>query len=343
MEIFSNQLSVEEEYNNIKKLLPTYGDKLNNSYINLKNQNLLNYQLTNPDSIGNIVNAINENLKELNLIQNQMNAVNNLNQEALLKKDQLLRMENDELMKQLRELEKIQSTISNKSRLIEESNKNTLRHQRNINFLYVSILFAAALFINIIFYGFSFINSNNFTLFLILIISFYLIYAIYYYNFLYVNTSTKQLFDKSGPRLMKNIKELDDYIEQEITDTIYGNKKEWLEDNCACEDESKDSSIEVLDGGNMVSALEKPGNFYYDGSAPQQILPNENNITLKDQINWVDYSGDGNVKYIPEENLTLYDNSNYYNAKNKDKDPSLLENRYNPNELVNNSTLTSNN
>ena len=104
--------------------LQTIGSEINSDYNKLIWSNIGNYQNTNITAIPIIIKSINENLAELTLIQNQMNTKNNINQEILVKKDQLLRMKNDDLMKQLRELEVIESNIANKNRIIEQVNYN---------------------------------------------------------------------------------------------------------------------------------------------------------------------------------------------------------------------------
>jgi hypothetical protein len=76
---------------------------------------------TNDSTTSDIIQAINENLAELTLVQNQMNMDNNINQEILIKKQQLLKFKNDDLMKQLQELEIIESNITNKDKIIQSS------------------------------------------------------------------------------------------------------------------------------------------------------------------------------------------------------------------------------
>ena len=341
----------ENDINNLPRdslvnLLSTYGTEGSASYNTLKNQNIKNYEKTNTNSINNIVSAINKNLTELNLIQNQLNTLNNVNQDALLKKDQLIRLENDDLTKQLKELESIQSIIANKSRHIDQSNDIIFKQEKDIKFLYISAFFAFIIFILIILYGLTYIQVNFFTTILIVIVISYLSYSIYYYNFMYVKSSTDALFDKSRPRIYNAISKLDNYIQQEIEYDLglFNYKNEWVENNCECNDKnnSNDSNDFTDKGTEYSGSKEIPGNFYYDGTAPKQLLPSDIPLEPKDRINWVDYSGDGNPKYLPEINATLYDNNNFYNVKNIKNDPELQKHKYNPNFLVNNVTLTDN-
>jgi hypothetical protein len=105
-------------------ILQKTGENINTNYNLLKSKNINNYENTNVTAIPDIINAINENLAELTLVQNNLSTENNINQEILVKKDQLLRMKNDDLMKQLKKLEIIQSNIANKDRIIEQTNHN---------------------------------------------------------------------------------------------------------------------------------------------------------------------------------------------------------------------------
>lgn len=343
MSILSEESINNSPESNLLNLIKTDGQDGVRNYSILKNQNLQNYQKTNTNSIAYIVDAINKNLLELNLIQNQLNTLNNVNQEALLKKDQLLRLENDDLTKQLKDLESIQSVIANKSRYIDDSNHFIRKQEKDIQFLYVSIFFAIILFIVILLYSLGYIPFNFFTTLLFIITFLYICYTIYYYNFMYVKTSTDNLLDKSGPRMYDAVKKLNNYIEQEIEFDLglFNKKDDWEKDNCECEGPVPNEIIYPKDT-EYSGSKEVAGNFYYDGSAPQQLLPSDKQLDPRDRINWADYSGDGNPKYFPFGNMTLYDNNNFYNTKNLKNDPELQKNKYNPNLLVNNITLTSN-
>ena len=111
------------------------------SYVEMAGDNQLNYS-DNSSTIAELVKAINANLAQLHYIQNDQNINININQERLSKQGQLLQMQNDDMLKQLRELEIIQSNIANKNRMIDQYNIYTSDQDVNIRVLYISILLA---------------------------------------------------------------------------------------------------------------------------------------------------------------------------------------------------------
>ena len=165
------------------------------NYDKLKTSNMTNYINTNTTAIPNIVKEINNNLKELTLVQNELNKENNINQEILVKKDQLLKMKNDDLMKQLRELEIIQSNIENKNRIIEQTNDNINKQNTNINNLIISAVLAALLFIAVFLYGSGKLDKGIFSILLIIIIYCYLLLFIYTYNIFYLKDAVFSIFN----------------------------------------------------------------------------------------------------------------------------------------------------
>ena len=124
-----------EEQENEINILANNKTPLNNAYIStiLANYNGFN---SNTNSVTQIIKSINNNLAELTYIQNQLNTVNNLQQEELLKKETLLKLKNEKLMEQLRTLENIQSVIINKDSTTLYSNNinNILYKNTNIQF-----------------------------------------------------------------------------------------------------------------------------------------------------------------------------------------------------------------
>ena len=136
---------------------------INNIYDELKKpikENFSEYQ-GNATSIEDIVKAINTNLANITAIQNYSNKINNLNSEALIKKEELLKLENEDLMKQLRELESIQSTIYNKERIIEQNNASMKQEDINIRVLISCIVLAILLLISISLYGTGKLDSKK--------------------------------------------------------------------------------------------------------------------------------------------------------------------------------------
>jgi len=292
----------------------TNSSNLNNDYADLSQNN---YQ-SNNKTTADLIKSINENLSELNFIQNEMNLLSNLNQENLLKKEKLLKMKNDELMEQLRVLESIQSSISTKNRLIEQTNKNM--DNQNLNIFALSSLagFAVILFIVINLKGMGIISEGHMKLIIIAQFIILVITVIYMYNIFYFKDAIRYLFDRRRERLLNTLKKMED----KYNESTYGKEDEWIDENCDCPANSED---DVYADDNNITEIEKPGYFYYDGTAPPQIivdLPIEES-SYTQHIDWLDYSQGGKAMYNPKKNKTTYDNKQYYNY-NETNDPSIM-------------------
>ena len=296
-----------------------------------------------------IIDSINTNLAELNYIQNQLNTLNNVNQESLLKQEQLLQLENEDLMKQLKELENMQSVISNKDRMIEQTNQNIENTDINIRVLMVSILGAIILFVTVGLYYFGIIDDGKLTIIIIAIIVIYLSIVIYSYNIFYVRNSISYLSDKKIQRISDSIQDWSNKKYNELEEEIYGNKDTWVDNNCSCPATSKVADEEG-DGSQYYAntgANQTPGHFYYDGTAPPQLLvpspTHDNSGTLKQTIDWVDYSNNGTVVYNKNKNEVYSTNNEYYNYKNKNDPRNVLQHKLDKSRmLVNNTTYTKN-
>jgi len=327
--------------------LEVLGEEVNNNYLQLLLNNGYNYLNTNNSTVEELVNAINQNLAELNLIQNQLSTVNNLNQEALVKKDQLLRMENDDLMKQLRELETIQSTITNKDRLIDQTNKNVEEQNQNIKILASSITLAIILLITIVLFGYGQITMSLLILIIIIIAVLYFLLYIYSYNIFYFKDAVKMLFDRRAQRLGYELNKWSDTIKTNVNNEIDSLKQNWIDQNCLCPaSTSEESSNSQISGvGNNINEKEVTGYYYYDGSSPSQLLVPEptQNMGLNEKIDWVDYSPDGNSKYNARLNKTININNNYYNYNGNNDPVNIQLKELEESELVvNDQTYTGN-
>ena len=339
----------QTDVNSYMNQLGVFGEEVNSSYIGLMYNNLNNYYSTNDSTVEELVNAINQNLAELNLIQNQLSTVNNLNQEALVKKDQLLRMENDDLMKQLRELETIQSTITNKDRLIDQTNNNIQTQNLNIKILVSSIVLAIILLVAILLFGFGKITMSLLILIIIIIAVLYFLLYIYSYNIFYFKDAITMLFDRRAQKLGYELSKWSDTIKTNVSNEIDSLKQNWIDQNCLCppiiseEDSLLDSEMDGI--GNNVTEDQVVGYYYYDGSSPAQLLLPEptKSMRLNEKIDWVDYSPDGNSKYDAKLNKTININNNYYNY-NASNDPVniQLKKLEASNLLVNDQTYTGN-
>lgn len=266
-----------------------------------------------------LIKNINSNLSQLNLVQNEINVLSNLNKEALLKKEEILKLKNEELMDQLRSLEAIQSGITTKDRLIEQTNKHIENQDLNIIVLASLVGFGVILFIIINLKGLGVISEKQFTLAIIVQFIIFIVGAIYAYNIFYFKDAVTYLFDRRNLRILNQLKEM----AKKETEDLYGKEDEWIDDNCDCPFE--ENSYAYYYNGQEP---EKHGYFYYDGSSPQQLivdLPTKNDVYSEydEKINWVDYSQDGKPMYNPKTKKMTYDNKQYYNY-NKEHDPSIL-------------------
>ena len=68
-------------------------------------------------SLSNLATATNSQI-------NAYNTLNNIDSQILLKKDQLIKIKNQELNQQIKHLQDYESSIINKDRLIDETNLN---------------------------------------------------------------------------------------------------------------------------------------------------------------------------------------------------------------------------
>lgn len=320
------------------------------NYNEMASQNNNNYNETNTNAIEELVKTINQNLSELNLLQNQSNTINNLDQEALVKKEQLLRMENDDLLSQLRQLEIIQSTITNKDRLIQQTNNNVEKENKNIKVLIISIILGIILLIAIVLLNLNKINKNIFILILIAILIFYFLLYIYSYNIFYFQTSIKMLFDRKSLRLGYELNNWSESIKANINSIKDSSQQSWIDENCLCpakEPAEEEYYVEVDENNVYAKGIPgyQSGYYYYDNSSPAQLLLPEptKDMDLTQNIEWVDYSPDGNSKYYPSSNQTTTLNNNYYNY-NSSNDPVNIQLRKldEAKVLVNDKTYTGN-
>lgn len=325
--------------NNI--LLEENKETINDSYKYIQNKNIDLYHQTNPKSLSPIVKSLNQNLKKYNFIQNQYNTLNNLNQEALYKKEQLLRLHNDDLSKQLSILDTIQANISNKDKLIEQTNLSINNYDINIKISIFIIVLSIALFASVIYYGFGVISPSLLKIIFIVIMVLYVISLMFVYNIL---NFREILNKKTIQKAAYEIKYIGDKIYSDAQNQVNQLKTEWVDANCNCPvQEEGPPSIFALADNAIVKEI--PGLFYYDGTAPQQLLfppPNPFELDLTQQIIWPDYSPDGSVKYNPTSEQIEYTNKNYYNYENN-KVPTIMDT---PNEetkpLTNSVTYTAN-
>jgi hypothetical protein len=301
------------------------------------------------NSMNDIINSINENLAQLDFIQTNLNSVNNLNQEALVKQSELLKLKNEDLKKQLQNLEIIQYHINIKERLIDQTNLNTVNQDINIYLLVIEIILAFVMVFFISLYGTGKIDGKKLFLILIIIGVIYIIMYIYTYNIFSFRDAISYLSSShTNWYLGKELKEWGNAVRDDINQHKQDLKNNWIANNCDCplEEESQPVQEEYISGiGGSEYGKEMAGYFYNDHSAPAQLLvPSPDSVpTLNDKIEWVDYSANGDISYLPETNKNIYIDNHYYNYKpTQTQSQELLFELNNNGSLVNSSTRTTN-
>jgi hypothetical protein len=305
--------------------------KIINQALNYLNQN---NNINNNGSIEDITETLNSNLALLDQIQTQLSVSNNVNIDNLLKREQLIKMQNDDLIQQLRNLQNIESTIENKNRYIEQIHNNINLQQNNIYFLTFSIVLGFILFGLIIMYGMGRISNKIFMYGLIIITVIYGLYFIYFFNIFYIKSAITSLFGNNPEaRFGQAIQKWAEDIKTQTTKDIYGLEKNWINQNCNCpqEEEQQINNYIYAEDPN-VSVTQQPGYFYYDGSTPQQLLLPTPITSELENIEWVDYSQPVGNEY----NFNLNDPSNLLKYK------LSQSNRLIPNNNINTRTYTTN-
>lgn len=317
--------------------------------------------MSNSESMEYIINSLNENLSQLDYIHTQINSVNNINQDALLKRSKLIEMENEDLKSQLAELEIIQANIANKDRMIEQTNYNIMNQDLTIYVLVVASVLALFLILSIALYGYKTITAPVFGSIVSVIVVAYIILYIYSYNIFYFRDSISYLKNRKNYSLnlgheLKKWGKIKSNVNNAIESNREAVKNQWIANNCSCppEEEAEEEEAvateeeeEYSSGGGTKFEKEIPGYFYKDQSSPQQLIvpsPDPVKLKLNENINWVDYSPNGDVLYDSNRNKNLYVNTKYYNFKpintNEQKLINIVNNK--PDALTGSTTFTAN-
>jgi len=294
------------------------------------------------------IQVINLEFQNYHDIQNSLNARDNLMKESILKQDLLIKFQNDDLSHQLSMLENIESNISNKSRIIDQSNQNIKNNDTSIYVLSISIIFALLYTALVVAFGIKKIDHKKLVTGLIIVTVIYGLFLIYSYNILYLKTAFNYLEFTKKEKIANKLKEWNDNQTSSTSEALYGNESDWIAENCNCPADSGLTSTE-WDSANNFTDITK-GFFYYDGTAPQQLLiPNPVNTGIgmdpkyTSKIDWVDHSPNGNRKFYNNSNKIQTDDTQFYNYKNT-TDPSvlLLKELNKSHVLVNDETYTAN-
>ena len=308
----------ESDTSSLERIL--YDSKIDTKYQKLASNT--DYQ-DNSVSAEELVKNLNNSLTQINYVENELNLLSNNKQEILLKQDQLIQFENDELNTQINKLESVQGIIINKDRLIEEININIENQNININVLIYIIILAIILLIVVYLYGIQKLDINKTIKIIFLLGIIFFIVVIYSYNIFYFRDAITYLFDRRMLRIGNALQNWNKTIKEDVTKKLYGSESDWIDNHCTCV-VTQDKPPVYANEANTTQT-EIPGYFYYDGTAPQQLLvplPTEEG-NYNQNINWVDYSQDGSTKYNPKTQRTTYENKNFYNY-NAPNDPTIM-------------------
>jgi hypothetical protein len=265
---------------------------------------------------------------------NTQNRTYNINNEILVKQDQLDKIKNDELEGQLNKIKSIENTIINKDRLIEQVHINMNNNSENINILYIGIFFSIILMGVVSLYVLGKINEKLFGILVVLLILVFVIMIMYKYNILYFKTVSHFIDNRKNLAILNSVKDLGSQVRSNMQERLYGSKQDFLDDNCDCPPSQEDIYNE--EEGASVNVV--PGYFYYDKSAPKQLLvPNggdkinvstDVDTEIFDKIDWVNHD---KVMY----DTNSEESGHYQMNPNNDK-------LYTNNKLVNDITYTAN-
>ena len=178
------------------------------------------------------------------------------------------------------------------------------------------------------------INEKLFGILVVLLILVFVIMIMYKYNILYFKTVSHFIDNRKNLAILNSVKDLGSQVKSNMQERLYGSKQDFLDDNCDCPPSQEDVYNE--EEGASVDVV--PGYFYYDKSAPKQLLvPNggdkinvstDVDTEVFDKIDWVNHD---KVMY----DTNSEESGHYQMNPNSDK-------LYTNNKLVNDITYTVN-
>ena len=270
------------------------------------------------------------NTESLNI--NTQSELNNIDAQILLKKDQLIKMKNEKLNNQIRELQDYESSIINKDRLIDETNAYMEKNNVNIILISISIILSLILLCVICLYVYGKLNGSLFNIIFIVLLFCYILLFLYGFNWFYIRNIFDFFKTIKSNRLEKSVEDWSKFTKTDLQRKLYGDRTEWNEKNCDCEEQKK-----VYSDQDNVSVKNIPGYFYYDGNAPKQLIIGNNNektIVGGQEVN------------VGTDDNPIYDKIQWVDHDKRSSDDigvyELNRNNNTTSALVGNSTFTSN-
>lgn len=268
----------------------------------------------------NELRASSENLEDTTQNLISQNQQYNTNNEIMVKQDQLNKIKNDRLNKQLENLNELEHNIINKDRLIEQTNKVNENNDKNIYTLYVALGLSIIIFIGIVSHSLGKLNDKIFTALISVVLVIFVCIVMYTYNIAHFADMVNFIDNRRNLRLMESIGNFGGRVQKWRQERVYGDEKDWVDANCEC----PETEAEVINEENIGVDI-KPGYFYYDKNAPKQnITPNggsrinvsdDANRKIYDKINWVNHDIVANSEDDNEYNIFPNKDQIYKNGK----------------------------
>lgn len=285
-------------------------------------------QVQDPIDLMNSINDDTDNINSTNDLINQ-NQVYNTSNEISMKQEQLMKIKNDKLNSQLSSLKDIENNIINKDRFIDQTSSHIEKNDTNIYILYISLFLSLALFLSIILYSIGQLSNRLLNIVIVIIIVIFLCLVLYTYNIFHFATIVHFIDNRKNLNLAKSVKNLQKKLGVDLQEQLYGDKKDFIDENCLCED-----SDEIYTDEEDIGVSIKPGYFYYDKTAPKQY------ISPDAKSNKINVSSNINKKIYDKVDWVNHDTKTYENDVD-DKSSYVKSYRINPNnyDVYKNGTL----
>lgn len=189
-------------------------------------------------------------------------------------------LENEKIVNNLQKLNSIEGTISSKDKLIKQIREDS---DKQTKILYNILFISSALIISGLIIKFL-PSYKTYLILLWIILGFYLMYD---YNIFYL----KDLFSKQKVEdiTVSSINQAYDNLDKYFGKTRETDYDKWVDGNCNCKNNDNNNNTDEEYVLSEIKVPLKSGYYYYDGSAPKQLLDPLPTDELEDKIYYPDY------------------------------------------------------
>jgi hypothetical protein len=160
----------------------------------------------------------------------------------------------------------------------------------------------------------------------------YVILFLYAYDIFYFKTVVNFFDFRKNRNIENTVKNWSKFTNTDLQKKLYGDKTEWLDENCDCEE-----AIDILPNEQNISVKQIPGLYYYDKNSPKQLIVGNDDgpdadtsiinkgrevdiskiegKTIYDKIDWVNHDNYGTNVNIKQTGVYTL-NSNIGNSSN---------------------------